>query len=153
MHLYRLAHSSYSVHFDPRRGPWCHDMLRYMLWESWQQTTATVKAVKIFIMMEFSFLAWKVSPVVRSPWHVSRVKCFKSAEGVLFGVILRTKCLFQKEKNIIWKAKPLTVKITHAFKTQTKSSAMESYPTVKEGKFRKYMKIFSLSLCWRHYQA
>lgn len=141
MYPYRRAHSGYSVHFGLRRDPWCYDMLRYMLWESSQQTTETVKAVKIFIVMGFSFLAWKVSPVVRSPWHVSRVKCFKSAEGVLFRVILRTKCLFQKEKNI-WKAKPLTVKITDAFKTQTKSSAMESSPTVKEGKFRKYMNIF-----------
>lgn len=62
-----------------------------------------------------------------SLWLLFRVKCFKSSEGVLFGV--KDQMLISKGEIIILSAKHLAAIITAALKGQTNSYATEGSPT------------------------
>lgn len=100
---YHLAHSGYSVHSGRDYKAWgeildvttCGDIC---FWGHDSKPQKLWKPLKYSQWWNSVFQHKEHLPVVMSPWHISRVKCFKSAKGVLFRVILRTKCLFQKEK-------------------------------------------------------
>ena len=135
VYMYCLTHSGYSVHsgWDYKAGERASVLGHVEIYALGFMTTNQRNCENLLkYSQQWSpvFQHKKCLPTAVSPWYVSRVKCFKSAEGVPLRVILRTKCLLQKEK--LWlSVKPLTVKMTNDFKTQAYSSAVETSPIAR----------------------